>query len=209
MYPETDVPPVRIDSERLDLLRAQLPELPSATRARLVDRYGLSPETASWILRNDEVDRFETLVSEGHAPTLVARLLSQDLPNAFASATNSVPDDVPLTTLHELLTGIGRGEYSKEALPRILGEFAKGATSVAEAARRAGAEGMSREELERIANEVVASNQPLIDARGEAAFQPLMGDVMRRVRGRRDGQEVATVVRKALADRMAAPDSAT
>jgi len=64
----------------------------------------------------------------------------------------------------------------------------------------AGIQAMSREELARLARSLVAKNAPLIAAKGAGAFSPLMGDLMREVRGRRDGQEVAAVLREALAD---------
>jgi glutamyl-tRNA(Gln) amidotransferase subunit E len=45
----------------------------------------------------------------------------------------------------------------------------------------------------------------MVRTRGEAAFSPLMGDVMREVRGRRDGREVSDALHAEIARIRARP----
>ena len=52
-FPEPDLPPLHVDPAWLDALRAALPELPAARRARYVAELGLSPYDAA-VLANDE-----------------------------------------------------------------------------------------------------------------------------------------------------------
>src|SRR4029077_16536073 len=42
MYPETDVPPVRVTAERLERVHSSLPERPSEARRRIATQYGLN-----------------------------------------------------------------------------------------------------------------------------------------------------------------------
>ncbi|HEY6238882.1 MAG TPA: Glu-tRNA(Gln) amidotransferase subunit GatE, partial [Thermoplasmata archaeon] len=42
MYPETDVPPIRVDPARLERLRRELPERPDVLRTRLSQTYGIN-----------------------------------------------------------------------------------------------------------------------------------------------------------------------
>jgi len=191
MYPETDIPPIPITPERLDRLRAQLPERPAELEARLVRTHGLPMEVVRQLVYGDLVSRFETLTTRGHAAGLVARLLIQDLPTVPAPAAGGAPFDPPLELLDEVLAATEAGRIAKEGVPPVLAALAAGAQTVSEAIERAGLSGFSREDLLALVRRVVEANAELVRTRGEAAFSPLMGDVMREVRGRRDGREVS------------------
>jgi glutamyl-tRNA(Gln) amidotransferase subunit E len=199
MYPETDVPPVPVDPERLRRLRAALPERPREARARLVERYSLSENTALALQRAGEVERFETLVGLGHGAPLVAQLLAKEIPD---SGGDDEPFDFPIGLLDELLASLERGEFAKEGLGRVVVALSAGAATIPDAVAKTGLVTMSRGELEALAERLVVQNGPLIAAKGPGAFSPLMGDLMREVRGRRDGQEVAEVLRSAVARRV-------
>ncbi|MCI4337299.1 MAG: Glu-tRNA(Gln) amidotransferase subunit GatE [Thermoplasmata archaeon] len=199
MYPETDVPPIAVSAERLRTLRAHLPERPSETRARLLAKYSLSEDVARALQKAADVDRFEELVARGHTSALVAQLLAREIP----ATGDDEPFDFPTELLDELLTAVEHGTFAKEGIGPVVAALAAGAPTVADAIAKSGLSGMDRTQLESIASAIVAKNEALIASRGEGAFSPLMGDLMREVRGRRDGQEVAEVLRVALARRSA------
>ncbi|HEV8050707.1 MAG TPA: Glu-tRNA(Gln) amidotransferase subunit GatE [Thermoplasmata archaeon] len=198
MYPETDVPPVAVTAERLQNLRARLPPHPKEVRARLVATHRLSDEVARTLQRDGEVERFEQLVGRGHSAGLVAQLLAREIP---ATGDAEEPFEFPVDVLDQLLTAVERGEFAKEGLGPVVTALANGAPTVADAVAKAGLSSMSREELGRLAESLVTKNAEMVATKGAAAFSPLMGDLMREVRGRRDGQEVAAVLREALARR--------
>jgi glutamyl-tRNA(Gln) amidotransferase subunit E len=196
MYPETDVPPVPISPALLATIRARLPERPEATRARLMKEHGLSEPVARQIQRAGDAPRFFALVEGGHAAASVARLLTQEIPQM----ENESPSAIALAdaTLDALLGAVERGSFSKEGIGPVLRELGRGAT-LEEAAARAGLSGLPAEELRRMAEDLVEREAELLRTRGDAAFQPLMGDLMRSVRGRVDGRLVAEALRAALA----------
>jgi Glu-tRNA(Gln) amidotransferase subunit E-like FAD-binding protein len=199
MYPETDVPPTIIDEARRERLRAALPERPSETRRRLATQYAVSDDVADQLLRWGEVSRFESLVRRGRAAGNVARLLTQELPAALGRQTPNGPDDLPEERLGELLAAVEAGGFAKEAIAPLLDDLLGGAETVESAAKRRGLVGVSTDELDRMAAEVVAANLAMVRTKGSGAFSPLMGDLMKRVRGQRDGQEVAAALRRSLA----------
>lgn len=197
MYPETDVPPIVVSPEETARVAAHLPELPAALRVRLEREFGLPTDLVAQIVGAGEVERFETLSRAGHAPTLVARLLTQDLPLAMEELPSAT--EPPTPTLDRLLAASRSGAFSKEGIPDVLRQLLKGAPSVEKAVEGAGLSGMSQTELERLVGEVVRDNEKLIRERGPAAFSALMGDVMKKARGRVDGETVAAALRAALA----------
>jgi glutamyl-tRNA(Gln) amidotransferase subunit E len=204
MYPETDVPPILVDPEFLRAIERRLPEPPESVRARLMERHGLSREIALGLVREDEAGRFESLVEKGYPPALVARLLTRDLPEARAQRPETSDREPNEAELAQALDAVRSGAFAKEALASVLAERLRGASTIEEAARAAGLRTMSSEELERLARSVVARNAELVRSRGMSAMSGLMGEIMREVRGRRDGREVSEALKRALADEVRA-----
>ena len=102
----------------------------------------------------------------------------------------------------ELVHAIDDGNVAKEAAPdilRVIGEG--GAASVEEAAKSLKLKRLDPAELGRIIDEVVRKNRSMILSKGENAFSPLMGEVMKEVRGRVDGQLVGEALRLRLRER--------
>lgn len=204
MYPETDVPPIQVAPDAWRTISTHLPEMPAATRARLAERYHLHAEVVLKLQQEDELDRFETLVASGHPAGTVARLLTQELPLALEEippVSAHIPDDGELGALLAALTA---GQFAKEGLGRVLHHLVAHGGSVETAIAAAGIEPLSRAELERLTEELLDQNAALLADKGERAISPLMGDLMRRVRGRRDGREIAQVLEAAVRSRLAA-----
>jgi glutamyl-tRNA(Gln) amidotransferase subunit E len=201
MYPETDVPPVTPTPDYLTELGGRLPESPERIRARFRDEYSLSDEAAVLLLQEGEADRFEALVRRGHPAPLVVRLLTHDLP-AFTAAHPEVPSEPSGDLLDSVLTALVSGRFAKEGVAPVLEGVLLHGKTVDAAVSSAGLAPLSRPELEHLVSAVLDRNEPLLRTRGKAALSPLMGDVMREVRGRRDGKEVAEVLERALNDRL-------
>ncbi|HUZ79306.1 MAG TPA: Glu-tRNA(Gln) amidotransferase subunit GatE [Thermoplasmata archaeon] len=201
MYPETDVAPIPISAADLARIDAGLPERPAVLRERLAQEYHLVREVVRQLVAGGHVDAFEALAHQGHAPAVVARLLTQDLPAAGGGAER----EWPLALLGELLSAQESGRFAKEGFPAVLAALTSGAPTVDEAIAKAGLSGMPRAELDRLVDRIVDANRGMIVARREDAFSPLMGDLMREVRGQRDGQEVAAALREGIARVLSEP----
>ncbi len=79
-FPCPDLVPVEISEEWIEEIRATLPELPDARKARFVEEYGL-PEYDSAILTGDRelADFFETAVKAGANPKKVSNWIMTEL----------------------------------------------------------------------------------------------------------------------------------
>ncbi|MFZ1022990.1 MAG: Glu-tRNA(Gln) amidotransferase subunit GatE [Thermoplasmata archaeon] len=201
MYPETDISPIPIDPRWVEQLRQRLPERPEQLQERLAEAYSLPADVIRQVEGAAELERFEALVGMGHAPSIVARLLIQDLPSIAADGLTVAPSNALLS---DVLKAQERGEFAKEGIPRVVTELLRGADSIGAAIERAGFSALSTSELDRVVDQIVAANRDVIQERGEAALSPLMGDVMKVVRGRRDGKDVADALRRSI-DRMQHP----
>jgi aspartyl-tRNA(Asn)/glutamyl-tRNA(Gln) amidotransferase subunit B len=73
-FPEPDLPPIVVDRAWLDEIRAAMPELPDAKRARFEAEYGLSPYDASLLCETRaKADYFEEAVRLSPAPQRAKR----------------------------------------------------------------------------------------------------------------------------------------
>ena len=75
---------------------------------------------------------------------------------------------------------------------------AKNRYSVREAVKNEGLEKLSNEEVEMIIDDVLSSNNEIIIQRGMTAMGPLMGIVMKSLKGKADGK----LVNKLLKDKL-------
>lgn len=200
MYPETDVPPIRVTDPWLERLRAQLPEPPEKRAARLAQEYGIHEQPARQLVREAWDDLFEAIARESGEATLVASVLLYQF--AEIRREGLPVDAIPEERVGELFALVKAGAFAKEAIPDVLREMARSGTRAGDAVRTLGLAGASREEAERIVDEVIASHRDLVASRGEGAIAPLMGLAMEKLRGRADGKLVNEVLRERLKKEM-------
>jgi glutamyl-tRNA(Gln) amidotransferase subunit E len=198
MYPETDVPPIQLTREYLEKLRRRLPELPEQKMRRLMKEYGLNRKLAKQILDSEYGDLFEAVAKEtGVSPTVMAVALTETLKALRREGINV--EAVTDGQFRELFSLIGSGETTKEAIPEIITWLSKneGATAK-EAIESLGLAMIFQKELERIIDDLIERNKSLVEERGKGAFGPLMGMVMKKVRGRVKAEMASGILKKRL-----------
>ncbi len=197
MYPETDVKPVRVTPEKLEELRAVLPEMPEVKLRRFMKEYSLNEKLATQVVDSDYMGLFEELAREGHSTTLLAVTLTEDL-------TKLRRDGVPVEgltdeALRDAFTLVKEAAATKESLPDVLTWLAENRGKKArDAVSALGFDMMTIEELSELVNSVVEEKADLVAERGVRAMGPLMGVIMGQVRGRAKPQDVQRLLRSAV-----------
>ena len=198
MYPETDVPPFQLTREYLEKLRRRLPELPEQKMKRLMKEYELNRKLAKQILDSEYADLFEVVAREtGVSPTVIAVALTETLKALRRERVNV--ETVTDGQFRELFSLIGSGKTTKEAIPEILTWLSKHEGAAAkEAIEGLGLEMISEKELEEMIDGLIERNKSLIEKRGKGAFEPLMGMIMKKIRGRVKAELVSGILKKRL-----------
>jgi len=94
---------------------------------------------------------------------------------------------------------VGKGELAKEALEEVATWLSRNKdATVKEAIEKLGLKMLTQEELEKIIDTVVSENAELIKQRGSRAFAPLMGMIMRQVRGKAKAETVSQILKRKL-----------
>jgi aspartyl-tRNA(Asn)/glutamyl-tRNA(Gln) amidotransferase subunit B len=78
-FPDPDLLPLVLDASWVDQLRAELPELPDAKKARFVSEYGLSANDAGVLVTEKETARYFECVAEGRDAKVAANWVMGDL----------------------------------------------------------------------------------------------------------------------------------
>ncbi len=202
MYPETDIPLISVSREKLSLLRSMIPEPWEAQVSRFAEKYDLPKQLAEPLYDSERREVFEKVVE---ASLLSPRFVASALIDIFLSLSR---DNVPVSTLEderifEVFASISSGRFAKEAFSAVIRQIALDpGLSLEGAFTKAGVGGMSKEELEKVIDEIIAQNMPLIKSKGvSGSMSTLMGKVMQRVRGKVDGKIVSETLATRLAEK--------
>ena len=198
MYPETDIPPIKITREYVEALLKRLPELPEQKLRRLMKEYHLNEKLARQVLDSEYFELFEEIAEKTKAsPTMIAAFLTETLK---ALKREGVPtENLSNDKLIEIFCMVGKGELAKEALEEVATWLSRNKdATVKEAIEKLGLKMLTQEELEKIIDTVVSENAELIKQRGSRAFAPLMGMIMRQVRGKAKAETVSQILKRKL-----------
>jgi len=198
MYPETDIPPLQITQDYVRRVSLKLPELPEQKLERLTKAYRLNQKLAKQILDSEYGELFETIVNESKvSPTTIAAFMTE---TAKALKRDGVPvEKVADNQIREIFKAVGSGRLTKEAISEIVSWLSQHEdNSVDDAINKIGLKMLSSEELEKIVDSIMERNRTLIHERCEDAFGPLLGMVMKEVRGKAIAALVSELVKKRL-----------
>lgn len=196
MYPETDVPPVRLSASRMDSIRASLPEMPKEKLARFLREYpDLGPEQAGQVVRQWRGDVFESWVRATGLVRESARMLLNVIPELPAALQERPElDDRALG----VLVGVKEGHYAKEAMGQVLARVLESGGTVPDAVRSLGLAKADRSALVADVDAIIAERAALVQKQGERAAGAIMGPVMAKYRGQVSGDELSKLVAERL-----------
>jgi aspartyl-tRNA(Asn)/glutamyl-tRNA(Gln) amidotransferase subunit B len=203
-FPEPDLAPIEPDLEWVEAIRARLPELPAKRLERFKREFGLSSEMASTLTGEKALaDYYEEAVATGQNPEKLATWIAGDLTAMLKEA--SVPVSAcPIRpqSLGELVALIDSKVLS--------GKMAKDVLKTAFETRRAPKEivdekGLSQiadvGELDMVVGEVISENPDAandIKEGKEQALKFLMGQVMKKTRGKANPEMASDLIKKRL-----------
>ena len=204
-FPEPDLVPFVIDQALVSRVKTALPELPAARRARVQESYQLSAYDAQ-VLTQDRAlaDLFEGAVRAGAAAKPVANWMMGDL-RAYLNANALEPEAVKLRPewLAHLLQLIADGTLSGKMAKDVFVQMLERQTDPVQLVTEGGLKQIvDATTLEQIADEVLQANPKSVEdyRKGkENAFTHLMGQAMKRSRGRANPQQMGELLKRKLA----------
>ena len=196
MYPETDIPPIIITNKELSEAQNNIPKSWDDSIKELEIKYKLNPQLAEQVFDSRYIGLFEEIIQKIKTnPTFVASILCSTITNLERNGldSNLLKDD-EIFKLFELLED---DKIAKESIKIIFENIMSGkSNSTEEAMKNASIESINEEGIEKIIIGIVGKNQEIINNQKERAVGPLMGIVMKELRGKASGEIINKLLLK-------------
>lgn len=202
-FPEPDLPPLHLDKAYLDRLRCRQPELAGEKRGRYRREYGLPAYDAAMLAGQKALaEFFEETVALGAESKMVANWILGPVLRQL-SLRNMEAKDMSLSpeTLACIITLVEEGRINRNTGVQVFDAVFDGGDPE-EYVRDNGLEQISDPgQVECAVREVLSENPgPVAEFRAgkEKSFGFLVGQTMRKLRGRADPRQVNVILRKKL-----------
>ena len=202
-FPDPDLLPIEPDPAWVEQLRAALPELPTATRARFSASYGLAPGLVRTLLDGGWRGLLEDAVAAGAPAGPAANWITNDIAG-WAGAQSVAATDAPISggDVAELVAMIEDGTLSTKLAREVLeGVLAREGTPRAVATARQLVQISDTMQLEAIVEQAIAENpdaaQRVRDGNVKATGA-LVGAVMRATQGKANPSLVNQLLERKL-----------
>jgi glutamyl-tRNA(Gln) amidotransferase subunit E len=196
MYPETDIPPIIIDKDELIDAEKNIPKLWDDSIKEIEIKYKMNQQLAEQIFDSKYIELFEDIIKKIKTnPTFIASILCSTITNLERKGLDS--DLLKNEDIFRLFELLEKSEIAKESIEIIFENImSKKSKSVEEAMKNASIESISEENLDKIIKDIVDKNQEIIKNQKERAIGPLMGIVMKELRGKASGEIINNLLLK-------------
>ena len=187
-FPDPDLLPLQLDQDWVDGLKQNLPELPDALKARLINDFGLSPYDATVISEDRATAAFYEDVAKGRDAKLAANWMTVELFGALNKLGKTLAES-PITPSHlgELVGLIGDGTISGRIAKDVFAEMVETGGNATTIIEEKGLKQVSDTgAIEAMIDDVLAANQDKVDEyRGgkDKLFGFFVGQVMKASKG--------------------------
>ncbi len=194
-FPEPDLPPLVLEPDWIESIRASLPELPEAKMRRFIEQYDLKPQDARLLTSEKSLaDYFETVVSKSKSP---AKSASSWIAGEFMRYMNELNIDVtnipiPAEDFAQLIVLVSTKTISGNSGKVVLGEMFKNGGKPEEIVKaknlaQVSDEGFIQDTITKILNDNPKEVEQYLAGK-ETILQWLMGQVARATKGKADPQ---------------------
>jgi len=213
-FPEPDLPPLKISTQLINEIKAQIPELPQEKRKRFKREYGLEEEAIDFFVYNKKLSQyFEKVVSEfpPHLPPkklsalirLTSNYIISDLRGLLKKASIE-EEEFLISPAHfaKFISLIEDGKISSRIAKDLLEEmFGTGKDPIKLIEEKDLLQITDEKEIEKIVKIVISENPRAASDfknKKESALQFLIGQVMARTKGRANPQVVSKILERIL-----------
>jgi aspartyl-tRNA(Asn)/glutamyl-tRNA(Gln) amidotransferase subunit B len=209
-FPDPDLPPLIIERDWVERVRAAMPELPRAQAERLVRDYGLPEYDATTLTQSPAMGAyFEAAAQACAQPKLVSNWIMGEISRRLnAEERDIAAAPVGAAQLAALVTRIADGTISNNAGKQLLDALwteAPAGEPLAQVDALVESRGLKQMNdsgaLEAIVAEVLAANEKNVAeyrAGKDKAFNALVGQVMKASKGKANPAQVNELLKRAL-----------
>ena len=203
-FPEPDLVPVEIDDAWIARVKSELPELPAARKASLMQEKGLVDYDAENIVSTKAMaEYFDEAAKHTEDSKGIANWLLGDV-SAYLNSENIAIEEFPITpaNLGEMVNLINKGVLSSKLAKKVFAEMLKTGKTPQALVKELGLEQISDEgAIVKIVEETLAENpQSIIDYKAgkDRALGFLVGQIMKKSRGKANPEMVNNLLKERM-----------
>jgi aspartyl-tRNA(Asn)/glutamyl-tRNA(Gln) amidotransferase subunit B len=203
-FPDPDLVPITLTDERIQALKASLPEMPVAKKQRYIEELGLSEYDAGVLTADKDIATFyEACLGEYNDPKKVCNWIMSDLlrllkdggiePDAIPVSPSQLAEAIKLTDSGQVNITVGKSVFEET--------FRTGENPADIVSKKGLAQISDTDELRQMLKSIIAANPgPLSDYKGgkEKALTFFVGQVMKATKGQANPQIVNSLAREEL-----------
>ena len=188
MYPETDIPTVKVTDDELIKVRSNIPKSWEDSIKELEEKYRINNQLAEQIFDSEYFEIFEQICSQKqNSPNFVVSILCSTITNLERSGLNSsLLSNEHIKKTFELLE---QEKINKESIQIIFEQImSKKVNDVLQALENASITQLTENELDSILDKIIQDNTDKIKQEQMRALSGIMGIAMKEVRGKASGK---------------------
>ncbi len=189
IYPETDIPPIRIDEKYIEEIKKILPPTYEEMVNIITKKYKISMQQAKQIINEEMEDIFEYLYNIYPDGNLIFRIYFNIIPELSSKGldVNKISNDI----IEDILKYIRDGKIVKDSIQYILSDFINNNKLDYDKYKP-----MTDEEIKNLILNIINNNKDLMNKQNK--FQIIMGLVMKSSNGRAEGSRVSEIIKKIM-----------
>ena len=186
MYPETDLPLLRISRDFINNIKKELPKLKQELEGELRKK-GLSEEMIKLLLKQRKIDEFKGLLEFSGKPQLIAKMIlifPKEIASKLKKSVENV-EDILSDFYPDILKALEKGKISESDIKEIMLKIASG-EKFEDAVKT------EKADLNEIEERVIK----IIKEKPGLNANAYMGLVMKEFKGKISGKEAMEIIRK-------------
>ncbi len=203
-FPEPDILRFYVSPEKVEEIRATLPELPDAKLKRYVDDMGLPENNARLIYKYRNVTRFfDDAVNEGAGAGNVLNMIISTVYAVLQTEEDKENFDIKITShqLAELVKLIDSKKIRANKAKEVLAQMLESGKDVTEYIKADDLAGLSDEDLKALCQGAIDANPKAVEdiKNGkDKAINVMFGYVMKNSRGKADVKKAEEIIRELI-----------
>jgi len=185
MYPETDVPLLKISRELIEEAKKELPKLTSEHKSYL-DEYGLNPELIKLILKQNKVEEFKILTQISSNYELIAKsltLFQKEIAKKENKTLEEINKILNIDILEIVLEQLDK-KISPNDIKNVLQKIVQG---------KSPEEAMQKSNID-LKSEI----QKILKEKPELSTGAYMGLIMNKFKGQVSGKEISDILKELI-----------
>lgn len=198
LYPDTDLQAILNKQDEIEEIKKEVPDYPWETIQKYSEKFDVKERMVKELIFTGQLDLFDRLneIYPNNSMLIITTLL--ETTTALRRDGKNI-ENINSKDYKDIFTLLSKDKIGKEAIEELmLAKAESPEMSIAEIKDKLKIESVSLNELKALVNQVIEEHKQMIKEREMRAMGPLMGELMKEVRGKIDGALVSTELKNQL-----------